>query len=134
MLGSPLTKTTPGSVGTTTDADGTSTKLDGCLYTSTAGSLGYDVVKFSQLDSAQMFAMAKAQAGAQLKAGRAKEFATSMPDALGYTISLPLGTDSIISTTKSGWLITVSVSAKTQDPKVSAQKVDAAAVSLLGKL
>ena len=134
VLGSPLTKTTPGSVGTTTDSDGTLTKLDGCLYSSAAGSLGYDVVKFSELDSQQMFAMAKAKAGAQLKAGKATQFTPSTPDALGYTIPLPLGTDSIISTAKNGWLITVSVGAKTQDPKVSAQKADVALTALLGRL
>ena len=134
ILGSPVTATAAGDVGTTTDSDGTTTKLDGCLYKGTTGSIGYDVVKFDGMDSATMFAMAKAQAGAQLKAGKAKAFTSSIPDALAYTITLPLGTDSIVTTVKGDWMVTVSVSVKSQDAADSAGKVDTAAQALLGSI
>lgn len=134
ILGSPVKATSAGDVGTTSDSDGTTTKLDGCLYKGTTGSIGYDVVKFDGMDSATMFAMAKAQAGAQLKAGKAKAFTSSIPDALSYTITLPLGTDSIVTTVKGGWMVTVSVSVKSQDAADSAGKVDAAAQALLGSI
>ncbi len=134
ILGSPVKATAAGDVGTTSDSDGTATKLDGCLYKGTTGSIGYDVVKFDGMDSATMFAMAKAQAGAQLKAGKAKAFTSSIPDALAYTITLPLGTDSIVTTVKGDWMVTVSVSVKSQDAADSAGKVDTAAQALLGSI
>lgn len=134
ILGSPVTATKAGDVGTTTDTDGTITKLDGCLYTGSAGAIGYDVVKFDRLDSTQMLAMAKAKSSAQLKSGKALAFTSAVPGALAYTITLPSGTDSIVTTVKNGWMITVSATAKPADATVSAKRVDAAAAALLGNV
>ncbi|MFN8148399.1 MAG: hypothetical protein U0R76_13170 [Candidatus Nanopelagicales bacterium] len=134
ILGSPVKATAAQDIGTTSGDDGSATKLDGCLYKGTTGSIGYDVVKFDGVDSATLFAAAKGRASAELKSGKAKEFATSVPDALGYTLTLPLGTDSILTTVKSGWMVTVSVSVKSPDPADSAGKVNAAAQALLGSI
>ncbi|MFN8156194.1 MAG: hypothetical protein U0R68_02145 [Candidatus Nanopelagicales bacterium] len=132
ILGSPVKATPAQDIGTTTQDGDTATKLDGCLYKGTTGSIGYDVVKFQGADSALMFNAAKARAKAQLGSGSAKAFTSAVPNALAYTITLPLGTDSILSTVKDGWFITVSVSVKSKNPADSAGKVDAAAKALLG--
>lgn len=134
IVGSPVKSTPAQDVGTTTQDGDTATKLDGCLYKGSTGSIGYDVVKFQGADSTLMFTEAKARAKAQLGSGVAKQFTSSIPDALAYTITLPLGTDSIISTVKSGWFVTVSVSVRSKDPADSAGKVDAAAQALLGRI
>lgn len=134
ILGSPVKATPAQDIGTTTQDGDTATKLDGCLYKGTTGSIGYDVVKFQGADSALMFNAAKARAKAQLGSGSAKAFTSAVPDALAYTITLPLGTDSILSTVKDGWFVTVSVSVTSKNPADSAGKVDAAAQALLGSI
>ncbi len=113
ILDAPITDTSPAQdVGTSTDDGAASTKLDGCLYTSSKGSLGYDVVKFEGVDSQKLFEMAKLKAAGQLKSGKAVKYDSQGADALAYTLELPLGRTSIVSFASNGWFVTVSAGIK----------------------
>ena len=133
VLGSEVTKKTPAKVGDLSDEDGKATKLDGCLYQSAKGAIGYDIVQFDKLPAEALLAMAKAKAGAQMKSGIAKLYPSSVPGAFAYTFALPAGTDSIVSSAKGGWFVTVSVAGKVTSKEGQAA-ADAAATIILDKL
>lgn len=110
------------------------TKLDGCTYIGSIGSLGYDVAAFTKLDPDKMLAMAQAKMKSAMNQGgpnKPKEFDTGLQKTFAFTMTAgSAGVDSQVSSSSGEWFVTVAVTNKAGDRAAS----QAAAISAMQTL
>jgi hypothetical protein len=109
------------------------TKVDGCTYLGTKGSLGYAVVTVKGMPAAQMLAAesAKLQAESKKPGSPAKTFDTGLPQSVGFILTLPTGVDAQVTAASGDWFVTVAVTRKDGNKAASQAAAISATKTLL---